>query len=56
MLVSCAKLITMFDIDILADSRAYEYGSPRFGFGVRKPQGKIPFRMRRRKISDHNLS
>lgn len=41
----------MFDIEILADEKALEYGSPRFGFGVRKPVGKVPFRIRRRNIA-----
>ncbi|KAL8847243.1 MAG: hypothetical protein Q9221_007699 [Calogaya cf. arnoldii] len=48
MLLSCAMMLTLFDINILAEEEALAYGSPRFGFGVRKPKGKVPFRLRRR--------
>ncbi|KAL8644236.1 MAG: hypothetical protein Q9226_007865 [Calogaya cf. arnoldii] len=48
MLLSCAMTLTLFDIDILAEEEALMYGSPRFGFGVRKPKGKVPFRLKRR--------
>ncbi|KAI9664061.1 MAG: hypothetical protein M1821_007552 [Bathelium mastoideum] len=49
MLLSCTLMATMFDVEILASNEAMEFGSPRFGFGVRKPNGKIPFRIRRRR-------
>lgn len=48
MLLSSLKLVTIFDIEILADAKALEYDSVRFGFGVRKPKGKVSFRIRRR--------
>ena len=55
MLLSCATVITMFDIEILGDG-ALEFGSPRFGFGVRKPMGKSPFRIRRRVVGHSDIS
>lgn len=48
MIISCALITTMFDIEILAGENNLEYGSPRFGFGVRKPKGQVPFLIRRR--------
>ena len=45
-------MLTIFDLEILADEQALVYDSPRFGFGVRKPRGKLPFRIRKRDIAD----
>ena len=52
MLLSCTSLAHMFDIEIMAEEEALEFGSPRFGFGVRKPVGKVPFRIRTRRNDD----
>ncbi|KAF2837774.1 cytochrome P450 [Patellaria atrata CBS 101060] len=52
MLVSCAMMCTMFDVEILADAKALEFSTSRFGFGTRRPVGKVPFRIRRRQIPD----
>lgn len=41
-------MATMFDIELLAPN-SLQFGSPRFGFGVRKPSAQVPFRIRRRK-------
>ncbi|KAL9594944.1 MAG: hypothetical protein Q9219_006750 [cf. Caloplaca sp. 3 TL-2023] len=49
MLLSCGLLITTFEVEILANDEAMEFASERFGFGVRKPKGRIPFRFRKRK-------
>jgi cytochrome P450 len=46
MMLFLATLANEFDIEPLVDIR---YGSSRFGFGVRKPVGEIPFRIRRRR-------
>ncbi|CAH0038134.1 unnamed protein product [Clonostachys solani] len=48
MLLTSAMLISNFDIEIRAGKEALEFGSPRFGFGVSKPSGPVPFRIRRR--------
>ena len=48
MLISSALMTTMFDIEILAAEPNLQYGSSRFGFGVRKPKGQVPFLIRRR--------
>jgi hypothetical protein len=46
MLLCGAMMATMFDIEILANDSDLHFGSPRFGFGVRKPAGLVPFRIR----------
>ena len=51
MLLTCATIVTMSDIEILADGEALEFGSPRYGFGVRKPMDRLPFRIRRRDVA-----
>ncbi|KAL4961164.1 cytochrome P450 [Aspergillus stella-maris] len=48
MLLTVAMITTFFDIELLAPSSALEFVSPRFGFGVKKPAGRVPFRIRRR--------
>ncbi|MCJ1399751.1 hypothetical protein MMC11_002953 [Xylographa trunciseda] len=50
LLLAHARLIVEFDVEILAAEAMLQYASPRFGFGVRKPVGLVPFRIRRRKI------
>ena len=45
MVQSLATLTTFFDIDLLSE---IEFGSERFGFGVRRPTASVPFRIRRR--------
>ncbi|KAE8396125.1 cytochrome P450 [Aspergillus alliaceus] len=47
MLVASAMMVTMFDVELLAPD-TLQFGSPRFGFGVRKPSEQVPFRIRRR--------
>jgi cytochrome P450 len=47
-LLSCAVLTTLYDVEILATEEDLEFVLPWFGFGVRKPKGKIPFRIRMR--------
>ncbi|KAI1290568.1 cytochrome P450 [Xylaria venustula] len=48
MLLSTAFLVNHFDIQLLADEKPMKYVSPRFGFGVSRPKGPVPFRIRRR--------
>ncbi|KAI1371821.1 cytochrome P450 [Hypoxylon crocopeplum] len=48
MIFSAALLINNFDIEILVEEQALRFISPRFGFGVSKPAGPVPFRIRRR--------
>jgi hypothetical protein len=52
MLLSLAMIVTKFDIKILAYEGELEFGSPRFGFGVRKPLEKVGFQIRRRNLVD----
>ncbi|RAQ54737.1 cytochrome P450 monooxygenase [Aspergillus flavus] len=47
-LLASSMMATMFDIELLAPN-SLQFGSPRFGFGVRKPSAQVPFRIRRRK-------
>ncbi|PLB54879.1 cytochrome P450 [Aspergillus steynii IBT 23096] len=49
MLLTAAMIATMFDIELLGPESALEFVSPRFGFGVKKPAKKVPFRIRRRR-------
>lgn len=51
MLMSVALLIDKFQIELeqTKSQRSIEYGSDRFGFGVRSPKGPVQFRIRRRK-------
>ncbi|KAI1770960.1 cytochrome P450 [Hypoxylon cercidicola] len=48
MLFSTAMLINMFDIEIISRD-SIKFDSPKFGLGVRKPRGRVRFRMRRRR-------
>jgi len=48
MLLTCAMLIAMFEIEVVEKDRNKPFASPRFGFGVRKPQGKVESRIRKR--------
>ncbi|KAE8382376.1 cytochrome P450 [Aspergillus bertholletiae] len=48
-LIASSMMATMFDIDLLGPDSSVQFGSPRFGFGVRKPSAPVPFRIRRRK-------
>ncbi|KAI0513192.1 cytochrome P450 [Xylaria bambusicola] len=48
MLLSTAYLINNFDIELLEEEKGLHFTSPRFGFGVSKPQGPVRFRIRRR--------
>ncbi|KAF2194764.1 cytochrome P450 [Zopfia rhizophila CBS 207.26] len=46
MILFIAVMVERFDIEPMAE---FKYSSPRFGFGVQKPLGKIPFRIKRRR-------
>ncbi|GCB28270.1 cholesterol 7-alpha-monooxygenase [Aspergillus awamori] len=46
MLLTTAMMVTMFDVELLEPIPHFD--SRRFGFGVRKPVTKVPFRIRRR--------
>ncbi|GKZ21546.1 hypothetical protein AbraIFM66951_006728 [Aspergillus brasiliensis] len=46
MLLTTAMMVTMFDVELLEPVPHFD--SRRFGFGVRKPVTKVPFRIRRR--------
>ncbi|KAI9706642.1 MAG: hypothetical protein M1836_003651 [Candelina mexicana] len=48
MLLSCAAMITMFDIELMTGSNKPEFGPSRFGLGVQVPTTKVPFRIRKR--------
>ena len=49
-LLTCAMMALMFDIEILADDKALELDSSSYGLGVQKPKGKVPFRIRKREL------
>ena len=49
--LTCAMMITMFDVEILADSQGLEMDSSGFGLGTQKPKYKIPFRIKRRTLN-----
>ncbi|KAE8402117.1 cytochrome P450 [Aspergillus pseudonomiae] len=53
-LLASSMMAIMFDIELLAPDSSLQFGSPRFGFGVRKPSAQVPFRIRRRQpVSEH---
>ena len=48
MLLSCATMITKFDIELLNGSNQPNFGPSHFGLGVQVPVSKVPFRIRLR--------
>ena len=48
MLLSCATMNTMFDIELLTGSNQPRFVTSHFGFGVKVPSTKVPFRIRLR--------
>ena len=50
-LLTCAMMIFMFDIEILADDKTLELNSFSYGLSVQKPKGKVPFRIRKRELN-----
>lgn len=42
-------MVSAFDVELQVP---LEFASPRYGFGVQKPAGKLPFRIRRRVQDD----
>ena len=47
-IMTCAMMVSMFDVEILADEEALEMNPSDFGLGTLRPVGKVPFRIRRR--------
>ena len=54
MLLSCATMITMFDIELLTGSKQPKFGPSRFGLGVQVPSTNVPFRIRKRQHTTTN--
>ncbi|KAL8783455.1 MAG: hypothetical protein Q9195_009384 [Heterodermia aff. obscurata] len=48
MLLSSAVMVALFDIELLTNGQTPKFASPRFGLGVRKPEDRLPFRIKRR--------
>lgn len=48
MLLSCATMSTMFDIELLKSSNEPKFSPSRFGLGVQVPSSKVPFRIKNR--------
>lgn len=46
-LLTCAKFLAAFDIEILADDKCLRLKGGEYGFGAQRPVGKIPARIRR---------
>lgn len=53
-LLTLAMMTRDFDIEITADAAALEMDMAAFGQGTQRPKGKVPFRIRRRRGSDHD--
>ena len=49
MIASCAMMVTMFDMEILAGDEALKVNPLFYGFGGQHPIGKVPFRIRRKR-------
>ena len=49
MIAASAILISLFDVEILADEKALEMDPKYYGLGGQHPMGKVPFRIRKRK-------
>lgn len=49
-LMTMALMVTLFDVEILADSNKIQMSSGNFGFGTLSPKEEIPVRIRRRKV------
>lgn len=49
MISACAMMVTLFDMEILADDAALKMNPLFYGFGGQYPVGKVPFRIRRRR-------
>lgn len=47
-LVTCAKLVAAFDIEVVTDEKAFTIQGGRYGLGAQKPARKVPVRIRRR--------
>ena len=45
----CAVMVSMFDVEIRADDQALEMNPADYGLGTLRPTDKVPFRIRRRK-------
>lgn len=45
---ACAIMVSMFDVEILADEKALGMNEAFYGLGGQRPIGKVPFRIRRR--------
>lgn len=46
----CALMVSMFDIEIRADDQALEMNPADYGLGTLRPVDKVPFRIRRRMV------
>ena len=47
-MLMCALMVSLFDVEVLADEKALEMNSADYGLGTLRPVGKVPFRIRRR--------
>ena len=50
-LLTCAMMTLMFDIEILADDQALELNSFTYDLSVQKSKKKVAFRIRKRELS-----
>ncbi|MCJ1420221.1 hypothetical protein MMC32_006578 [Xylographa parallela] len=49
MIATCAMMVTMFDMQILAEDKALKVNPLFYGFGGQHPIGKVPFKIRKKK-------
>ncbi|KAL9122095.1 MAG: hypothetical protein Q9187_001355 [Circinaria calcarea] len=49
MIATCAMMVTMFDMEILAGDDALRMNPLFYGFGGQHPIGKVPFRIRKKR-------
>lgn len=47
-MMTCALIVSIFDVEILADEVALEMNPADYGLGTLRPVDKVPFRIRRR--------
>lgn len=47
-MMTCALIVSIFDVEILADEEALEMNPADYGLGTLRPADKVPFRIRRR--------
>lgn len=45
--MTCARLLGAFDIEIIAEEKAFMIQSGRYGLGAQKPTGNIPVKIRK---------